>query len=246
MKIAQSQVKQEFRLNNNKSSGLLNCLITGFDPFENQPFNPSEELVNNCSDSVFLSGKNVRINLSRLVLPTCGKKAWLILKPILDEMRANKKPCLVVMFGLAALRQNISLERFALNIKDGEKKDNYGHVYNGQVIDNDAPEAMKTNAPIREAVVYLRKKGLPADISNFCGTYVCNEIYYQVLRYFEKARIKNCVSFVHLPLPKSYGKVLVEKGKKNTQELAHGKKKQLEAMQLVLTNLVEFYADALL
>src|SRR6202021_3451463 len=162
MKIAQSQVKQEFRLNNNKSSGLLNCLVTGFDPFENQPFNPSEELVNNCSDSVFLSGKNVRINLSRLVLPTCGEKAWPIMEPILDEMRANKKPCLIVMFGLAALRQNISLERFALNIKDGEKKDNYGHFYNGQVIDSGAPEAMKTNAPIQEAIVYLRKKGLPA------------------------------------------------------------------------------------
>jgi pyroglutamyl-peptidase len=246
MKIAQSQVKQEFRLNNNKSSGLLNCLVTGFDPFENQPFNPSEELVNNCPESVFLSGTNVRINLSSIVLPTCGEKAWTILEPILDEMRVNKKPCLIVMFGLAALRPNISLERFALNIRDGERKDNYGHVYNGQVIHGGAPEAMRTNAPIQEAVVYLGKKGLPADISNFCGTYVCNEIYYRVLSYFEKVRVKNCVNFVHLPLPKSYGKVLTEKGKKNTRELAHGKKKQLEAMQLVLTNLVEFYAEALL
>ncbi len=246
MKTDRSQVKQDFRLNINKSTGLLNCLVTGYDPFEDQPFNPSEELVNNMPDSFSLSKNNVRINLSGLVLPTCGEMAWPILEPVLDEMTTNKKPCLILMLGLAALRKNITLERFALNILDGERKDNYGHVYSGQIIEAGAPQAIKTNAPIEEALAYLRKKGLPADISNFCGTYVCNEIYFQVLRYFEKTRIKNCISFVHLPLPKAYGQVLAQKGTKKTIQLARGKKKQLEAMQLILINLLEFYAKTLI
>ncbi len=246
MKVSRSQANKDFRLNINKSLVPINCLVTGFDPFEDQPFNPSEAIVNMMPDSLMLSDTKVRINLNGLVMPTCGEKAWPILKAVLDDMTANKKPCLIVMLGLAASRNNVNLERFALNIRDGDRKDNYGHIYNGQIIEAKAPQAIRTDAPVEKALLCLKQKGLPAAISNFCNTYVCNEIYFRALRYFEKSRIKNCVGFVHLPLPKTYGKVLAKNGTKKTLHLAHGKKKQLEAMQLVLTTLVEFYSEILL
>ena len=246
MKSTSPQAKQDFRLNNNKSTERLNCLVTGFDPFEDNPFNPSEAIVNTLPASIILPGSKMPVSLNGLVLPVCGEKAWPILKDVLNDMTANKKPCVIVMLGLAATRKNINLERFALNILDGDRKDNYGHVYSGQIIEAAAPQAMKTNAPIEGALAYLKQKGLPAEISNFCNTYVCNEIYYLVLRYFEKSRIKNSVSFVHLPPLKIYGKMIAEKGNKKTLPLAYGKTKQLEAMRLVVTSLVQYYSEALL
>ncbi len=246
MKTKPSQAKEAFRLNINKSGELVNCLVTGYDPFENQSFNPSQAIVNTSPESFILSGEKVKVSLNRLVLPVCGERAWPILEPVLDEMAASKKPCVIVMFGLAAMRQTVNLERFALNIMDGDRKDNCGHVYNGQIIELNGPQAARTKAPIEEAMAYLKQKGLPAEISNFCGTYVCNEVYFKLLRYFEKSRVKSSISFVHLPLPKVYGKALEQKGTKKTVHLAHGKKNQLEAMQLVLNNLVDFYCRAIL
>jgi len=246
MKINRSQAKKAIRLNINKSLASINCLVTGYDAFEHHTYNPSELIVNACPDEVMLSDAKTRVSLQRLVMPVCGERAWPKLKKLLNRMSMNKKPCLIIMFGLAAVRTNVELERFALNIRDGNRKDNYGHVYHGEVVQAHAPDAIRTKAPIEKAIVYLKGKGFPAQISNFANTYVCNEVYFQALNYFEKSRTKHCLSFVHLPLPNTYGKTLQEHGSKKTLHFAKGKKNQLEAMRLILLALVEFYSEYLL
>ena len=246
MNIKRSQANKSVRLNINKSLASINCLVTGYDAFEHHKYNPSELIVNACPNEVLLPDAKTRVSLQRLVMPVCGEKAWPKLKKLLDSMSKNKRPCLIIMFGLAAVRTNVELERFALNIRDGNRKDNYGHVYHGEVIQAHAPDAIRTRAPIEKAITHLKGNGFPAQISNFANTYVCNEVYFQALSYFEKSRRKYCVSFVHLPLLESYGTALRKNGSKKTLHYAKGKRNQLEAMRQILLALVGFYSEHLL
>ena len=220
MNISRSQAKPTNQLRVNKSSAPLNCLVTGYDPFEKEPFNPSEAIAENVPNFVTLPSSKIKVPVQGLVLPVCGKTAWPLMKSALKTMIASGKPCVVIMLGLASARKNISLERFALNIRDGHRKDNGGYLYNGQIIDRRAPEALRTKAPIEEVLKYLKRKGMPAEISNFCGAFVCNEIYFLAMDYLRKSRLPHLITFIHLPLPANYGKVIKEKGSKKISSLA--------------------------
>jgi pyroglutamyl-peptidase len=234
MNNSRSQVKQYKRLKVDKLSAPVYCLITGFDAFEDHPFNPSEVIAQSMPAWLTLPAR--KISVQNLVLPTSGKKAWAIMRSALKTITTTGKPCVIIMLGLAGKRKNICLERFALNIRDGQRKDNAGHIYSGQTIDSSAPQALRTNALLEEALKYLGRHHIPAEISNFCGTFVCNEIYFHTLHYFEKSRLPHLISFVHLPLPSSYGKIANLKGKKN----------QLAAMHRAVTLLAQFNCQFLI
>ena len=53
------------------------------------------------------------IHIRKEILPTAGAKGWKILKKSLDDaVKQAEGPVYVVMLGLAAVRETISLERF--------------------------------------------------------------------------------------------------------------------------------------
>ncbi len=246
MNDSRSQAKQDNQLRVNKSLAPINCLVTGYDPFEDEAFNPSELIAQDMPAFVTLPATKTKIPLRSFVLPVCGKKAWPLMKSALDALKADGKPCVIVMMGLASMRKNICLERFALNIRDGNRKDNGGHLYSGQIIDTKAPEALRTNAPIEAVLKRLKTKGLPAEISNFCGAFVCNEIYFLAIDYLKKSRLPHLITFIHLPLPSNYGKILKQKGSKKLFPLSKGKKNQLAAMRSAVLTVVEFYGEFLI
>jgi pyroglutamyl-peptidase len=246
MNKSRSQVKQYKPLKVDKLSTPVHCLITGFDAFEDHPFNPSEVIAQSMPAWLTLPANKIEVPVQKIVLPTSGQKSWTIMKSALRTITAARKPCVIIMLGLSGRAKNICLERFALNIRDGQTKDNAGDVYSGQTIDNGAPQALRTNTPLEEALKYLNRQQLPAEISNFCGTFVCNEIYFRTLHYFGKSRLPHLITFVHLPLPSSYGKALAEKGSKKILPLSKGKKNQLSAMRLAITALAQFNCQFLI
>ncbi len=52
---------------------------------------------------------------------------------------------------------------------------------------------------IRAMVQAIRQAGVPADISNSAGTFVCNHLMYSVLHYAAKACPGLRAGFVHVP-----------------------------------------------
>ncbi len=179
-------------------------LVAGFDAFDKLDANPSQTIVETLGTSIKLPGRKDEVLLDTLVLPTCCSKAWGKLK---RKMDANKNEySAVILTGVAAKREKISLERFALNIRDYRIKDNGGHQYLDELIEEDAPDALKTSFPLAAMSKALLKSGVVCEVSNHAGTFICNEVYYKALFYQEKLKQPAQVLFVHLPLPKMYAK----------------------------------------
>jgi pyroglutamyl-peptidase len=217
----------------------LHCLITGFDAFAGDSFNPSQAIVEALPASFNLSGKNTTVRVERLVLPTCGELAWKKLKGHLEKL-PRKSKTVVILTGVVGFRANICLERFALNIRDYRIKDNAGHIVLGERIDRSGPEAMRTRIKVEDVVKHVRRNGLTAEVSNYCGTFVCNEIYYQGLRFQKAKQTPDALVFVHVPLPAQYGKQLRKNGNMRFQRLASGKANQLLAMREAVIEIARY------
>ena len=241
MKIGQSQAKKSNKLKTDISLPTINCLVTGFDPFNDAYHNPSAAIAMSMPSGLSMKRPDLDVVIRKLVLPCVGDKAWSILKQTIDDLPV-KSPAILIMLGLAANRKVISLERFALNFQDYKFKDNDGRIIEAQVIDRKAPEAFRTKAPIEEALKYFLSKGVPIEASNHAGTFVCNEMYFRALYYVSKLQLPHMVYFVHVPMPKEYGKVLAKVKVKRWLKLSVNKENQLKAMTEIIKMLIEFSA----
>ena len=108
---------------------------------------------------------------------------------------------LVLCLGVAAAREQICLERFALNLDDELSPDNAKQVRNGRRIVRGAPLAYETTLPIMRMLAALKKRGIPARISNHAGTYVCNHVFFAARHEIEKTHKKIPCGLIHMPLP---------------------------------------------
>jgi len=224
---------------NSGKGNKLHCLITGFDAFGGDAFNPSQAIVESLPETIKSPGKGGVVPVDKLVLPTCGDLAWRKLKGRLQKL-PKKSKSVVILTGLAALRPKISVERFALNIKDYRVKDNAGCLINGEAIDPRGPAALRTPADVKAIVKHVFSKGLFADVSNSCGTFVCNEIYFQGLRFQKAKGFPHALVFVHFPWPGKYRKRSGKQGASRVQKLTGSQSKQLLAMQKTLIEIAQF------
>jgi len=231
MKLLESQAKPSAALHNRALERLTrcHCIITGFDKFGTAKFNPSQEIVQTLPEQLRLKNFKVSVPLHSLVLPTCGEAAWHGLHKLILEMPPNAILALVLTG--ASPRTVISLERFALNIRDYRIKDNFGHAFNGEKIDDEGPEALRTQVPIEAFLKRLKRKSLPCEISNYTGSFVCNEIYYQAMHYGRKMTADHQALFIHLPMPAKIGKALRQSPYASINSRAYGRANQLDVMR---------------
>ncbi|MCY7305342.1 MAG: pyroglutamyl-peptidase I [Rhodoferax sp.] len=167
-------------------------LLTGFEPFDGDAVNPSWLLAQ------ALHGRQVaghRIVASRL--PTAFGASAALLARLIQVHR----PALVLCLGLAGGRQALSLERVAININDARIPDNLG----GQPVDTavipNGPAAYFSSLPIKAMLLAIRETGVPAEVSNSAGTFVCNHVFYALMHLLTTGRGLRRVrgGFMHLP-----------------------------------------------
>ncbi|WP_221566952.1 pyroglutamyl-peptidase I [Alkalihalobacillus sp. TS-13] len=164
-------------------------LLTGFEPFLDHGINPTELIVKN------LAGKTIRgYEVVGRVLPVEFDRSAEVLLGYVRE----HEPDAVVCLGLAAGRDKITPERVAININDGVR-DNNGRIPVDELIVEDGPAAYFSTLPIRKMVNALRENGLPAEISNTAGTYLCNNVMYSLLHHYEKRSETIPAGFIHVP-----------------------------------------------
>lgn len=164
-------------------------LLTGFEPFLNFSLNPTMKIVEELHDS---SINDYKI-LGR-ILPVDFNQSAEQLIELLDEL----KPDIHISLGLAGGRTKITPERIAINIKDGEP-DNEGNRPQDELIDRDGREGYFSTLPIRQMVEALKLAGLPAEISNTAGTYLCNNVMYAGRKYAEQFLPQMKSGFIHIP-----------------------------------------------
>jgi pyroglutamyl-peptidase len=156
---------------------MTRLLVTGFEPFGEHATNPSALLAK---------------SFDGVVLPVSYARAADALSAAIDD----RDPELVVCFGLADGDTAISVERFAHNLEEADIIDNDGARGSGAEIDPAGPLALRSTLPVDEIVAALRADGLPAVVSRDAGGYLCNHIFYVLMRTLDPYRIGG---FVHVP-----------------------------------------------
>ncbi|SDP43779.1 pyroglutamyl-peptidase I Cysteine peptidase. MEROPS family C15 [Ralstonia sp. 25mfcol4.1] len=168
-------------------------LLTGFEPFEQEPINPSWEAVR------ALDGERVgdAVIVARQ-LPCVFGNAIDAMAQLVESLN----PDVVIAVGQAGGRTEMSIERVAINVDDARIADNAG----AQPIDNtiapDGPAAYFSTLPIKAIVRDMRAAGVPAMVSQTAGTFVCNHVFYGLMHALAQRRAAATVTrggFIHIP-----------------------------------------------
>lgn len=159
-------------------------LLTGFEPFDGDTINPSLEVIR------ALTGR-----ASVAELPVDRGKA---IEIVLAAIEAHN-PDVVIMLGLWTGRSHICLERVAINADDFRIPDNAGNQPKGEAIIEDGPVGYFSTLPIYSIRDRLADAHIPAIISNTAGTYLCNRVFYSVMRHIALGKAAIIAGFIHLP-----------------------------------------------
>jgi pyroglutamyl-peptidase len=162
-------------------------LVTGFEPFGGAEANPSQKLVEALS-----SDPPPGVELAAAVLPVAWQRATDELLRALE----TEQPEVVVCFGQADGRAHLSVERFALNFDEGT--DEEGEQRWAEIA-TDGPVAFRTSLRVEAIVEALRAEGIPAAPSRDAGGFLCNHVFYVLMRSLAgRPGVRG--GFVHVPL----------------------------------------------
>ena len=164
-------------------------LITGFEPFGGEAINPSGEIARQLHGTV-IGGHRV----VGALLPCVFGAAITELK---KQIRLAK-PALIVCVGQAGGRAEITPERVAINVDDARIADNAGHQPVDRPVVRRGPAAYWSTLPLKAIVTELRRRGIPAAVSQTAGTFVCNHVFYGLMHELRRQkRIRG--GFIHVP-----------------------------------------------
>ncbi|MEP6972089.1 MAG: pyroglutamyl-peptidase I [Betaproteobacteria bacterium] len=166
--------------------------MTGFAPFDGATVNSSWEAVQ-ALDGEQIGGHSVVC----AQLPTTF---YVSLEQLMELVREHH-PALIVCVGQASTRRVISLERVAINVADARIPDNVGAQPIDKPVVSGGQPAYFTSLPIKAMLRDLTEAGLPAEVSQTAGTFVCNHLFYGLMHDLERRRALTGVrgGFIHLP-----------------------------------------------
>lgn len=173
---------------------MYRILLTGFLPFGGESVNPSLEAVR----SIQVEFPNVE--LIRLEVPTIFGEA----ERMVIEQVSFCRPHAVLCTGLASGRTDVSIERVAINVDDARIPDTAGQQPLDVPIQPHGPAAYFSTLPIKSIAQSILSAGVPVEISNTAGTYVCNHLMYQVLHYTTHRCPAVRAGFIHVPFGKEH------------------------------------------
>ncbi len=169
--------------------GAVTVLVTGFEPFRGETVNPSWQA---CAALPATIGK---ARIETLEVP-CEFRA--AIEAVAGAIEVHR-PAVVLCVGQAQGRAAVSVERVALNVDDARLPDNAGRSPIDEPIAANGPAAYFATVPIKAMVAAIRAGGIPAEVSNTAGTYVCNHLMYGVLHYLAAHGGETRAGFIHVP-----------------------------------------------
>lgn len=182
----------------------MRVLVSGFEPFLDEKINPTEMIANHVN-SCDLKGRDLYSKVSHfdvrgVVLPVVFDEAF----KRLESERKLFNPDVVLSFGLASSRSRIEIEMLAVNYRGGGKTlrgDNRGQVMNGPILVGSenikAPSTLPTTLPDQKILDALMAAEIPTGRSWSAGSYVCNDLFFQMQERLRFTRVRS--GFIHVP-----------------------------------------------
>ena len=168
---------------------MMKVLLTGFEPYWNYNINSSWEV------AVELTARGILgVDIVVEQIPVRFSSA----PQVLRNAVVKHTPDVVIMLGQSGGSDRVKLERVALNVMDAKIPDNEGYTPDEEQIYRDAPAALFTNMPLKKLRAAVEEQGVPVKISNSCGLYVCNRLYFEALLMCKENSAMKAL-FVHLP-----------------------------------------------
>jgi len=164
-------------------------LLTGFEPFGGESINPSGEIARQLHGTVI-----ARHEVVGALLPCVFGAAITELK---KQIRATR-PALIICVGQAGGRAEVTPERVAINVDDARLPDNAGRQPVDRPVVRGGPAAYWSTLPVKVMVAELRRREIPAAVSQTAGTFVCNHVFYGLMHELRKQK-KVRGGFIHVP-----------------------------------------------
>ncbi len=160
-------------------------LVTGFAPWDTHRVNSSAVAIEPL-DGIEIGG--IRIKTAVLPVDFDGCVAALL------EAAAEFEPDAVISFGMLSTGPDVwRVELLAHNV-DGRRDGN-------RLLDNALPRILPTGLPAARIFGRLLEAGLPVELSENAGRFVCNHLFFESLRAAESGRLPPFTGFVHVPPP---------------------------------------------
>ncbi|WP_273651198.1 pyroglutamyl-peptidase I [Cellulomonas fimi] len=169
---------------------MTRVLLTGFEPFDGHPVNASWDAVALVRDT--WDEADVELVVRRL--PVSFRRARQELRAAVAEL----SPDVVVCVGEAGGRGAVGLERVAVNVIDARIPDADGSAPVDVPVIAGAPAAFFSSLPVKACAAAVAGIGVPVEVSNTAGTYVCNATFY-ALAHLLAGRDGVRGGFVHVP-----------------------------------------------
>ena len=157
-------------------------LLTGFEPFGGEKINPAQEAL-----------RLVKTDAIKLYLPVEYDTAAHIVIEAIDLY----KPCAVINIGQAGGRDGVTPEKYAVNLRNAKAPDNAGRLCTEEKILPGGPDRLESSFGAEAITKALLEADIRCSVSVSAGTYVCNDVMYQVLWKLKDTRIP--AGFIHLP-----------------------------------------------
>ncbi|MCF4981321.1 pyroglutamyl-peptidase I [Pseudomonas gessardii] len=164
-------------------------LLTGFEPFDQDPINPSWEAVRLLDGVQLQEGVTIVARQLPCAFATAGV--------CLDQLLAEHQPQLVIATGLGPGRSDISIERVAINLIDARIPDNLGVQPIDTAVIPEGPAAYFSTLPVKAMVKSVREAGVAASVSQTAGTFVCNQVFYHLQHALAGSGVRS--GFIHVP-----------------------------------------------
>ena len=181
------RVPAELRIGEGRTAEVV--LVTGFDPFDREKTNPSWTVCTLLPRTI----AGLRVETCRV--PCEFRRA---IETVAEAIERHR-PALVICLGQAGGRAHLSVERVAINVDDARIADNAGSRPIDEPIAPDGPPAYFATLPVKAMVAAMHAAGVPAEVSNSAGTYVCNHLMYGVLHYLAASGHPARAGFIHVP-----------------------------------------------
>ncbi|MGV9307574.1 pyroglutamyl-peptidase I [Nonomuraea sp. NPDC003727] len=158
-------------------------LVTGFEPFGGETTNPSYDA------AVLVPGATA------VELPCVFADAPAALREAIERY----DPDVVLCTGQAGGRAGITMEKVAINLIEARIPDNAGARPSGVPVVPGGPDAYLSRLPVKAMVRAVRAEGIPAAVSYTAGTFVCNQVAYELAHLIATERPGLRGGFVHVP-----------------------------------------------
>ena len=117
---------------------------------------------------------------------------------VLQTIR-TEKPDIVISVGQAGGRTGITPEFVGINYQDARIPDNAGNQPLSHRIKEDGENAYFSLLPVKAMVTAMKEAGIASSVSYSAGTYVCNDVMYQLLYAVQKEFPGVRAGFIHVP-----------------------------------------------